>query len=238
MNDAIRKLLAPRIEKNCLPLFEDGHFKHAARDSMVQVEMALREKGKVQDIQFGAQLIGNLFAGKHGVRLRVPIGEELQKQAKQYFKGVFAYYRNYTAHDGSKIDEKIALRILIIASELLELIDASDLTLTDSGGVPGLVRIGEFGTAERLGRLLTLLNNYHMPESTYDGLFEDLATSGFGEKDLESAFTLNLVEMHSAEFEVPINQLSEETEVVEWFELTDLGRKAFQSLDCEEADSK
>ena len=65
MNDIIRKLLSPRIEKNCLPLYEDGHFKHAARDSMVQVEMALKEKGKVQDIQFGKRLINNLFAGKH-----------------------------------------------------------------------------------------------------------------------------------------------------------------------------
>ena len=77
-----------------------------------------------------------------------------------------------------------------------------------------------------------------MPESTYDGLFEDLAKSGFGEKDLESVFTLNLIEMHSAVFEMPINQLSEETEVVEWFELTDLGSKAFQSLEGEESGSK
>jgi hypothetical protein len=125
----------------------------------------------------GAQLIGNLFAGKAGVKLCVPLGEELQNHAKKYFKGVFSYYRNYAAHDGSAIDEKIALRILIIASELLELIDASDLTLTDSGGVDGLVRIGQFANDKRLGVLLTLLDNYHMPESTYDGLYEDLAGS-------------------------------------------------------------
>ncbi len=71
---------------------------------MVHVEMALKEKGKVEDIQFGAKLIGDLFAGKSGVRLRVPLGEELQVQAEQYFKGVFSYYRNYAAHDGSRID--------------------------------------------------------------------------------------------------------------------------------------
>jgi len=238
MNDAIRKLLVPRIEKYCLPVFEDGHFKHAARDSMVQVETALKEKGKFQDIQFGKRLIDNLFDGKHEVKLRVPIGEKLQEFAKQYFKGVFAYYRNYTAHGGSKIDEKIALRILIIASELLELIDASDLTLTETGGVPGLVRIGGFGTAERLGCLLTLLNDYHMPEETYDGLFEDLAKNGFDEKELNSVFMLDLVVMHSTVFEMPFNQSNEDTEVIEWFELTDLGRMALQSLEGEEPGSK
>jgi len=231
MDDSIKKLLAPRVVKNCMPLFKEGHFKHSAREAMVQVEIALKEKGKIDDIQqFGARLIGNLFAGKAGVRLCVPLGEELQNYAKKYFKGVFLYYRNYTAHDGSGIDEKIALRILIIASELLELIDASDLTLTDSGGVDGLVRIGEFGNDKRLGVLLTLLDNYHMPESTYDGLYEDLAGSGFGEPELEAAFNLNLVEMHSTEYEVPIDRFSDGTEKIEWFELTELGRTALQSI--------
>jgi len=174
-------LLAPRIAKNCLPLLKDGHFKHAAREAMVQVELALKQKGRVENMQFGTQLIGNLFAGKKCVKLCVPLGNELQMQAERFFNGVFTYYRNYAAHDGSRIDERIALRVLIIASELLELIHASELTLTDAGGLEGLVKIGRFGNSQRLVRLLKLLDNYHMPELTYDGLFEDLALSGFGE---------------------------------------------------------
>lgn len=231
MDDSIEKLLSPRIVKNCMSLFNDGHFKHSAREAMVQVEIALKKKGKVEDIQqFGARLIGNLFAGKAGVKLRVPLGDELQKYAKKYFKGVFSYYRNYTVHDGSRIDEKIALRILIIASELLELIDASDLTLTDSGGVDGLVRIGGFGSDKRLGVLLTLLDNYHMPETTYDGLNEDLAGSGFGESELKAVFDLNLVEMHSSDYEDPTDRFSDFTETIEWFQLTELGQTALQAI--------
>ncbi len=227
MNDKIRKLLSPRIEKHCWPLYSDGYFKHAARESMVQVEMALKEKGKIQDIQFGRQLINNLFAGKHEVKLKAPIGEAQQEYAKEYFKGVFAYYRNYSAHDGSKIDEKVALRILIIASELLDLIDASDLTLTDKGGVAGLVRVGGFETVERLERILTLLSDYHMPEETYDGLFWDLTKNGFSKNDLDSVFKLDLVVMHSAMIEMPTDQTMED---IEWFELTILGREALKSI--------
>lgn len=159
MDYELRALLAPRITKHCLQLLQDGHFKHAAREAMVQVEMALKEKGRIEGIQYGATLIGNLFAGKEGVKLRVPLGEELQPKAEQYFRGVFSYYRNYTAHDGSKIGEKISLRILIIASELLDLIDASELTLADSGGVEGLVRAG-FGSTKRLRELLAVLDGY------------------------------------------------------------------------------
>ncbi len=235
MNDPIKILLAPRIVKNCLPLFEDSHFKHSAREAMVQVEMALKKKGKVEDLQFGAQLIGNLFAGKSGVKLRVPLGEDLQKPAEEYFKGVFSYYRNYVAHDGSLIDEKIALRILIVASEMLEMIDASELTLTDAGGVEGLVRIGGFESAARLAIILNLLDDYHMPELTYDGLFEDLAKSGFGEPELEAVSELNLVEMHSAEFETPIGRFTDGIETIEWFQLTELGQNTLESINSKDA---
>jgi hypothetical protein len=228
-------LLAPRIVKHCLPPMKDGHFRHAAREAMIQVELALKQKGKVEGIQFGIQLIKNLLRGGQGGILRVPLGDELQEKAEQFFTGVFSYYRNYAAHDGSKIDERMALRILIIASELLELIDAVELTLTDGGGVEALVRVGGFGSAERLSRLLHLLNGYHMVEETYDGLFEDLVYNDFGELELHAAMSLKLVKMHLGECENPrsLEGMVRETEfvVVEWFELSDLGREALEATE-------
>lgn len=80
-SNPIKKLLAPRITKHCLPQFQGRFFKDAAREAMVQVEMALKEKGKVEGRTFGANLIGNLFSGEKGVRLRVPLGEEQQTDA-------------------------------------------------------------------------------------------------------------------------------------------------------------
>jgi hypothetical protein len=225
---AISELLVPRILKHCLLLFQAGFFKNAAHDAMVQVEIALKQKGKITNKTFGANLIGNLFAGQKGVRLRVPLGEELQGEAESYFRGVFSYYRNYTAHDGSKIDEKLALRILILASELLELINASELTLEDSGGVEGLIRIGEFGTADRLGFLLRMLDHYSMFAGSYEGLYENLAANGFSETELEQAIELDLVEMHSGAVETFAGR--DEMEVMEWFELTERGQEALETI--------
>jgi hypothetical protein len=233
MDRPIQCLLAPRIENNCLPRLRDGYFRDAVREAMIEVEKALKEKGRAGDRQFGVNLIRSLFSGKPGgVRLRVPLGETMQQEALRYFEGVFSYYRNYAAHDGSQIDGRIASRVLIIASELLDLIDASELTLTDSGGIDGLVRVGGFGSAERLCRLLTLLDDYHIPESTYDGLFEDMARNGLDESSLEAAFRLNLVEMHSAKFEAHADEFWGDTELVEWFELT-FGRDALDALAVE-----
>jgi hypothetical protein len=46
-----------RIIDSALPLFKDGHFKHAAHEAMTQVEQALREKDLYDKSLFGRQLI-------------------------------------------------------------------------------------------------------------------------------------------------------------------------------------
>jgi len=228
MDNSIEKLLAPRVLKNCVPLFKDGYFEESARKAMLLVEIALKEKGKFKDRnvkKFGKNMIKELFKGAK-IILRVPLGEELQDQAQEYFSGVFSYYRNYLMHEVGQIDEKIALRILIIASELLELIDASDLTLKDLEDIEGLVQIGEFKSVERLRSLLTLLNNYDMPESSYDALYEALTKNGFVPPELESAFALNLVEMHSEVYnEETKKSYVVGTETIEWITLTKLGQE-------------
>jgi hypothetical protein len=190
------KLLSPRMQKHCLPQHKDKHFKDAAREAMVQIELALKEKGLVDDKLFGQQLIDSLFTlgGKNqNAKLCVPFGEQLQDQAKALFKGVFAYYRNYLAHDGSKINETQASRILILASELLDLIDASSLSFADVGGIEGLVKVGPFADKEALGKLLGILDDLYLPDP--DGAkFRDIAfNEGFIDIQFDAVFDLDLV---------------------------------------------
>jgi hypothetical protein len=92
-----------------------------------------------------------------------------------------------------------------------------------------LIRVGGFGNAERLGKLLVFLDQNSMPAGTYDGLFAGLATNGFKEAELTSAIDLNLIEMHSANCEASFDP-DDDTEVREWFELTKLGREALESI--------
>jgi Protein of unknown function (Hypoth_ymh) len=67
MSEGIEVQLSPRIQKHCLKLWQDEHYKHAAREAVVQVELALKEKGMVKDGKFGKTLIDSLFTigGKH-----------------------------------------------------------------------------------------------------------------------------------------------------------------------------
>jgi hypothetical protein len=94
---SIKELLAPRIVKNCVPQFQHGYFRAAAIEAMIQVEMALKEKGKVEGNQFGVNLIKDLF-GRNGVTLRVPLGQELQADAAKLIKELLCEFSFWLAN--------------------------------------------------------------------------------------------------------------------------------------------
>ena len=157
------ELLHPRIVKNCLTLYADGHYKHAAQEAMTQVERAIKEKTGVGRL-YGVRLAKHTFGKGPGIKLRVPFGPHMQTEAEALFKAAFSYYRNYTTHEGDRIDEMCALRVMVLATELLEFIGASRLSYEDVEGACGLVSEGVFPSADRLAELLTFLDRQSLPD--------------------------------------------------------------------------
>jgi uncharacterized protein (TIGR02391 family) len=231
MTVELESLLHPRILKNCISRFKDSYYKDAAREAMVQVEQAMKEKTGV-DNKYGVNLCRSIFGDGKGLKLRVPFGEQQQKSAEQLFSAVFSYYRNYAVHDGTFINETICLRIMILASELLDLIGASDLSFADVGSVEGLIKEGVFSDHKELSDLLRLIDRYYIIDDANDGLFEKLALNGFSEDQYIAVLELDLAEYQ----EVPYKPRPEEIyrqdapETVGWFELTHLGKFVVESL--------
>lgn len=186
-------LLHARIIKHCKKLVDDEHFKHAAREAMTQVELALKEKTGVKSM-YGVNLIKKIFGQGQSIKLRIPFGEELQKEAESLFRGAFSYYRNYAAHDGAKIDRSACLRILIVASELLELIGASDRSFADIGGIRGLIQTGIFKDKSQIHNLLIFLNDQVLPDHVCDGFYEDLKAKGGSNSQFQAILDLGFVE--------------------------------------------
>lgn len=230
MSEVIEVQLSPRIQKHCLKLLQDQHYKHAALEALTQVELALKEKGMVKDGKFGKTLIDSLFTigGKYKtVKLRVPLGDDLQEQAKSYFASVFAYYRNYLAHDGSRIDKNSALRILVLASELLDLIDASSLSYTDLGGIEGLLKAKVFDGEEQLLGVLKTCDGYLLPGHQADGLRETIFLNyGALDNSLDAVFELDLVRYIDTKFYDSDCGIEE----AGWLELSDLGKQFIDEI--------
>ena len=224
------KILHQRIIDKCILLYKDGHFSPAALESMKQVELALKEKAGIKEKLFGVRLVDKLFGSGKSIKLTIPLGAELQEQGKSLFKGAFSYYRNYAAHDGSKINEVICIRIMVLASELLDLIAASSISFEEIGGVRGLIEQGIFDDESQMSNLLSFLSSQVYPHEVFDGMFEDLYERGYTDHQYQSVFDLGLIEYKD---EIRDNSFSGEPADLDtfgWLELTPIGQMVLNQV--------
>lgn len=227
------ELLHRRIIDNCLQLFKNNHFKQAAHEAMSQVEKALREKGLYDKSFFGRKMIKHAFGNNAPVSLEVPLGPEFQEQAQAYFESVFSYYRNYTAHEINPINSIVCLRILVIASELLDLIHASSIPFKGMETVDALIEAKLFAERDEFFRFLHFLFEQQFPGEVFDGFFENLANNGFSDRQYSSMFELGLIVYKNTDWqdETPWGDFIEDK--YGWFEATSLGELVLQ--ECKKA---
>ena len=192
-----------------------------AADAAAKHQNICRNCGK-----FGVNLCHSLFGEKNGIKLHIPFGQEFQEKAEGLFCGAFSYYRNYAVHDGTKINKFVSIRVLVIASELLDLIGASPLSFIDIGGVEGLVKEGVFTDAKELFALLRFLDGYTFPEESFDGFYEDLALKGFSDIQLQAVLDTGLVE-YVVEPYIPsaFERINDLPESLGCFHLTPMGKE-------------
>jgi hypothetical protein len=122
------------------------------------------------------------------------------------------------------------MRILIIASELLNLINTSSISYTEIGGIEGLIRQGIFENKSQLSNLLSFLSSQVFPHEAFDGMFEDLTKRGYSDKQYEIIFDLGLAEYHSEVRNHSFPGELEDWDDFGWIELTPLGRKVITQI--------
>jgi len=231
MNVEFELLLHPRVLSHCKQLIIDGHYKHAALEAMIQVELSLKEKSGVKN-KFGTNLCRSLFGKGAGIKLHVPFGDEMQTRAEDLFSAAFSYYRNYAAHDGSKIDHRTTLRILILASEMLDLIGVSEVCFADVGGIHGLVKSGVFRDEASVCELLHSLDGYTFPDVVVNGLHEELALKGFSSEHVQTLVKTGLIEYREQPYIPTAEELVDPIlppDTIGLFELTTLGKEIAMS---------
>ncbi|MCE9597045.1 MAG: TIGR02391 family protein [Spirochaetia bacterium] len=212
------------IKETCLPLFNNGHFPQCALEAMKQVELALKAKAQINSNLFGARLIKVLWGDGPNILLRAPFSDKMHEETKDLFIGAFTYYRNYAAHNSTGINETISMRVLVLASELLDLVDASEIHFQNIKGVEGLIAHKIFRDRTEILDLLRFLSDQIFPHETYDGMFEELARRGFTEWQYQSLFDLGFVEYKSKHVNHAFPGQAEDWDEFGWLELTDKGK--------------
>jgi uncharacterized protein (TIGR02391 family) len=229
MNMEIKEYLNPKVEHHCLGLFENEHYPECAHTAMKQVELSLNKKLGIVGYEPIAKNIQEKFSKGKGVRLKVPFGEDQQENAKVLFLGAFKYYRNHSAHQDANITKKTALRIMLIASELLDLLDVCYLNVEELGGIEEIKRVLNISSDERLEELLTFIDGQWIPDDACDGFFESLYSKGFGNDHYDTLFELNLIYYEFG----PCENIDDDplcpTEIG-FFGLTELGKEVLEQI--------
>ncbi len=217
-------ILHQRIIDKCMSLYEDGHFPSAALESMKQVELALKERSGIVKKLFGRNLAKTVFGSGQNIHLIIPLADDLQEDALELFTGAFRYYRNYTAHEDCKIDNVSCIRIMVLASELLDLIGASSISFTETGGVKGLITHGIFAEESQITDLLSFLSSQTCPYECFEGLFEGLYERGYTDHQFQSVFDLDLIEYKHKMMDYSFPGEPTDLDMFGWFELTPMGQ--------------
>jgi len=229
MNIDIKDYLNPKIVHHCLKLFENKHYPECAHTAMKQVEINFNKKCGVKNFTAISHTIKKMFGPGKGVRLKVPFGEKEQKYAQDLFNGAFTYYRNYTAHQQDNVTRDIALRVMFIACELLDLLDACSLSLEELGGIKEIKNVLEIEDNNRLEELLSYVDGSWIADDACDGFFEDLAKRGFTVDQYEKLFELNIVCYEEKPYSPDESELYP-PERIGLFELTDIGKEIKKTI--------
>lgn len=121
----------PRIAMTSQSLFSDGYYDSAAEKAVKEVESRLRElfqqlkpgvsvPAKIGDI-VGALLTEN--GAYHFVDLSTVSGRDYRRGIQSLFEGIFAAYRNPSAHANLSCTRREAIEQIMLASQLMYILN-------------------------------------------------------------------------------------------------------------------
>ena len=119
----------PRIIELCKSKFEDGYYSDAVQTALVEICSIVREFRKeqgIQEIQSDKDMMHNTFSTSKVLQFTnssTTSLKNIQEGYEKIFPGVIQAMRNPNAHQNNIIEKSEAVQKLMIASNLMEMLD-------------------------------------------------------------------------------------------------------------------
>ena len=112
------------IAEKVWSIFAQGSYRAAVLEAFIQVEIAVREAGGYTQSNYGKQLMLDAFNVNNG-----PLTDQKQEPAEKeavrnIFTGAIGLYKNPSSHREMEYAPEEAAEIIIVASQLLRIVDA------------------------------------------------------------------------------------------------------------------
>lgn len=113
----------PLISKKCFKLLNDGHFESAVLQAFKVIETRIREKINAGSDEVGTKLIRGAFHPEKGPLTNYSLPKAEREAFSNYIAGAFGYYKNPCSHRDVNIDFVAAFERVVVASDLLKVIE-------------------------------------------------------------------------------------------------------------------
>ncbi|MCG6191529.1 TIGR02391 family protein [Maribellus maritimus] len=122
-----RTYVHPEIISKCFSLLNNGEFESAVLQSFKLIEIKIRQKTGAKPEDVGVSLIRKAYNPNNGILTdkQLPFAE--REAFSNYIAGAFGYYKNPCSHRDVKMDFVSAFDRIVVASDILKIIDNSNI---------------------------------------------------------------------------------------------------------------
>lgn len=115
----------PLIVKKCFSLLNDGQFESAVLQAFKSIETNIRKKTNAPSELVGVKLIRKAFNPENGLLTDHALPKAERESFCNYIAGAFGFYKNPCSHRDVDMDFISAFERIVVASDLLKVIEES-----------------------------------------------------------------------------------------------------------------
>ncbi|MBN8681012.1 MAG: TIGR02391 family protein [Chitinophagales bacterium] len=115
----------PKIIEKSFKLLNSGEFESAVLQAFKCIETAIRKKTGADPEEVGVKLIRNAFNPETGMLTDYNLPKSEREAFAHYIAGAFGFYKNPCSHRDVELDFLTSFDRIVVASDLLKLIDKS-----------------------------------------------------------------------------------------------------------------
>tara|TARA_Y100001934_G_C12311963_1_gene755384 strand:- start:889 stop:1518 length:630 start_codon:yes stop_codon:yes gene_type:complete len=119
----------PLIIKKSFGLLNSGEFESAVLQAFKCIEIEVRKKVNADPENIGVKLIRQAFNPDNGALADYNLPKSEREAFAHYIAGAFGFYKNPCSHRDVELDFISAFDRIVVASDLLKIIDKSELKL-------------------------------------------------------------------------------------------------------------
>ena len=130
----------PNVMDKSFELLSTRQFDSAVLQAFKCIEIAIREKGRFSDEDYGVSLIRKAFNSQAGLLTDYSVSVAEREALAHFIAGAYALYKNPCSHKDVKMDFYDAFERIVVASKIMKIVEEAPVADTTNKGRKDVIR--------------------------------------------------------------------------------------------------